>query len=141
MSMDSDLRLLVEFGRRLDEKNFRGATLRELLMRGWLKIRNKQGQLAPFVLNRAQSEFGRSYGRKNIVLKARQLGISTYVAGRFFLNTITQPGTLTVQVAHDQRSAEEIFRMVHRFLENLPEEMRQGRAGDVARQCTADRFP
>jgi len=124
--MDSDVSWLVELGHRLDEKNLEGATLRELLMRGWLKIRNKQGQLAPFVLNRAQVEFGNAYGRKNIVLKARQLGISTHVAGRFFLNTITKPGTLTVQVAHDQRSAEEMFRMVHRFLENLPEEMRHG---------------
>src|ERR1019366_3859389 len=35
-------------------------------------------------------------------------------------------GTLSVQVAHDQRSAEEIFRIVHRLLENLPESLRQG---------------
>jgi hypothetical protein len=33
---------------------------------------------------------------------------------------------LSVQVAHDQRSAEEIFRIVHRLLENLPESLRQG---------------
>src|SRR5207245_1335747 len=38
----------------------------------------------------------------------------------------THPGTLTVQVAHDQESAEEIFKIVHRFLENLPEGLRLG---------------
>jgi hypothetical protein len=42
------------------------------------------------------------------------------VAARFFVQTITRPGTLSVQVAHDQRSAEEIFRIVHRFHTNLP---------------------
>lgn len=79
-------------------------------MREILHIRNKRGELAPLSLNRAQREYEARCGRRNIVLKARQLGITTYVAARFFLRTITQPGTLTVQVAHDQRSAEQIFR-------------------------------
>jgi hypothetical protein len=68
----------------------------------------------------------RTSGSRNIVLKARQLGITTYVAARFFLNCITREGTLSVQVAHDQRSAEEIFRIVHRLLENLPAPLRKG---------------
>jgi len=33
---------------------------------------------------------------------------------------------MTVQVAHDQESAEEIFKIVHRFWENLPEGMKRG---------------
>jgi hypothetical protein len=33
---------------------------------------------------------------------------------------------VTVQVAHDLSAAQQIFRIVHRFLENLPEEMRKG---------------
>src|SRR5246127_4604102 len=74
--------------------------------------------------NRAQREYSERRTRRNIVLKARQLGITTYVAARFFLQTITQPGTLSVQVAHDQEAAEEIFRIVHRYLENLPVGMR-----------------
>ena len=64
--------------------------------------------------------------RQNIVLKARQMGLTTWAAARFFLKTITQPGTLTLQVAHTQESAEEIFRIVHRFLDYLPEELRNG---------------
>jgi hypothetical protein len=75
-------------------------------------------------MNRAQREYASKCTKRNIVLKARQLGITTYVAARFFLDTITRPGTVTVQVAHDQSSAEQIFRIVHRFLEHLPEEMR-----------------
>ena len=54
------------------------------------------------------------------------MGITTYVAARFFIQTITRPGTMTVQVAHDQESAEEIFKIVHRFWENLPETMKRG---------------
>ena len=78
------------------------------------------------VPNRAQREYAKTCSRRNIVLKARQMGMTTYVAARFFLQTITQPGTLTVQVAHSQESAEEIFMIVRRFWENLPKKLRQG---------------
>jgi hypothetical protein len=91
-----------------------------------LKIRDKNGNLVPLLANRVQAEYSKRCGPRNIVLKARQVGISTFVAARFFLHTITRPGTLTVQVAHDQRAAEEIFRIVHRFLENLPRRLRAG---------------
>jgi hypothetical protein len=75
-----------------------------------LTIRNKLGALIQIVPNRAQAEYDRCAGQRNIVLKARQLGITTHVAAKFFLETINKPGTLTVQVAHDQRAAEAIFR-------------------------------
>lgn len=75
-----------------------------------LKIRDKFGALLNIVPNRAQEEYDRLAGQRNIVLKARQLGITTHVAAGFFLETINKPGTLTVQVAHDQRAAEAIFR-------------------------------
>jgi hypothetical protein len=99
---------------------------REYLMWALLKIRNKGGALQPFELNRAQHDLNRRSTRRNIVLKARQLGVTTYVAARLFINSITREGTLGVQVAHDQRSAEKIFRIVHRLLENLPTRLRNG---------------
>ncbi|MDR3746169.1 MAG: terminase [Acidobacteriaceae bacterium] len=52
--------------------------------------------------------------------------MTTWVAGRFFLKTITAPGVLTVQVAQTREAAEGIFRMVQRFWECLPLEMRKG---------------
>jgi len=91
-----------------------------------LQIRAKNGRLRKLTLNRAQQDLERTSTSRNIVLKARQLGVTTYVAARFFVNCITREGTLSVQVAHDQRSAEEIFRIVHRFLDNLPEPLRKG---------------
>jgi hypothetical protein len=91
-----------------------------------LKVRSKGRGIVPLKPNRAQLEYSRRSTRRNIVLKARQLGITTYVAARFFLRTITQPGTVTVQVAHDQDSAEEIFKIVHRFWNELPRNVREG---------------
>ena len=59
--------------------------------------------------------------------------------GAIFLQTITRPGTLTVQVAHSQESAEAIFNIVQRFWEKLPKADAQGRAGKVALECPPDR--
>ena len=122
-----DRYILTGLGRML-ERNFihSNLTVRDFLMVLLLKIRDKSGNEVPFVLNHGQRELAAGWGRKNIVLKARQLGISTYVAARYFIDTITRPGTLTVQVAHDQRSAEDIFRIVHRFQEKLPVGLREG---------------
>ena len=92
----------------------------------WLRVRDRDGQLQPLVANAAQREFERRRGRQNIVLKARQMGMTTWIAGRFFLRTILKPGTLTVQVAHTQAAAEAIFRVVQRMWENLSEDLREG---------------
>lgn len=54
------------------------------------------------------------------------MGVTTWVAARFFLKTITARGVLSVQVAHTQEAAEGIFRIVQRFWEGLPVEMREG---------------
>jgi hypothetical protein len=91
-----------------------------------LRVRGKDGALGPLLANPVQRSYEQRRGRQNIVLKARQLGISTWVAGRMFLRTVLQPGTLSVQVAHNQTAAEEIFRIVQRFYANLPKELRDG---------------
>src|SRR5271157_5553290 len=108
-----------------DSRWWPGERARRAAIEYQLWIRGKNKRVSPVYLNPAQREVDRKAGKRNIVLKARQVGITTYVAARFFLSTMLQPGTLSVQVAHDQQSAEEIFRIVHRFLENLPEPWRR----------------
>src|SRR5271166_6012603 len=122
---------LVKVGEALDETIaadshwWPGESARRAAIEQFLWIRGKDKHVNPVHLNPVQREVDRKAGKRNIVLKARQVGITTYVAARFFLSTMLQPGTLSVQVAHDQQSAEEIFRIVHRFLENLPEPWRR----------------
>ncbi|MEO6120513.1 MAG: terminase [Terriglobales bacterium] len=123
-----DLAVLEALGAELDVvlEQHQGSSLRDWLAGRLLHIRDKSGRLVPLRGNRAQREFSRHCGSRNIVLKARQMGITTWVAARFFLATITRRGTLSVLVAHDKRSAEEIFRIVRRFWENLPKTLRCG---------------
>ena len=94
--------------------------------RRYISVRSREGELLPLVANEAQQRFETRHGRQNIVLKARQMGITTWVSARFFLHTIANPGTLTLQVAHTRSAAEGIFRTVQRMWENLPAEWRNG---------------
>jgi hypothetical protein len=119
---------LQRLGRILDQRpaSLRGCSVGMALAARLLKVRTRDGRTAALKANAAQKDFERRRGHQNIVLKARQMGLTTWAAARFFLRTITQPGTLTLEVAHSQESAEEIFRIVHRFLDYLPESLRQG---------------
>jgi len=103
-----------------------GQTVGMALAGELLRVRTREGGTEPLRANAVQGAFERRRGERNIVLKARQLGLTTWAAARFFLKTITRPGTLTLQVAHTQEAAEEIFRIVHRFVDWLPEELREG---------------
>lgn len=91
-----------------------------------LCVRDRTGRTRSLRANAVQRQFERTRGRLNIVLKARQMGLTTWIAGSFLLKTLTRPGVLTVQVAHTREAAEGIFGMVQRMWENLPEEMRSG---------------
>ncbi|MGA2807957.1 MAG: terminase [Terracidiphilus sp.] len=123
-----DAEELAQFGRILDKRpvSLRGQTVGMALAEQLLRVRTREGWTRPLVANAAQRAFELRRGEKNIVLKARQMGLTTWAAARFFLKTITRPGTLTLEVAHTQEAAEEIFRIVHRFLDWLPEELREG---------------
>jgi hypothetical protein len=126
--LDGDAGELQELGRILDQRPpaLHGDSVMQFLAETLLRVRVRDGNLKPLRANVAQRLFDRRRGQHNIVLKARQMGMSTWVSARFFLRTITRPGTLTVQVAHTRQAAEAIFRTVTRFWANLPEGMREG---------------
>ncbi len=117
-----DLKDLLELGRTMEAQPEWVMTFAE----GLLRVRDREGVERPLRANAVQRAFERERGRQNIVLKARQMGITTWVAGRFFLKTVTATGVLTLQVAQSWEAAEGIFRMVQRFWECLPEDLREG---------------
>lgn len=100
--------------------------------RSVLKIRTKAGELLPFVLNHPQ-EFvhqqiekqRRETGRVRVVIcKARQEGVSTYVAGRFYHKTTTLSGKATFILSHEADTTEKLFQLVERFHANCPEQVK-----------------
>ncbi len=98
----------------------------------FLKIRDKAGQLVPLKLNRAQQylhaqiETQRAQtGKVRVIgLKGRQQGYSTYCAARFFHQVSLRTGRRAFIMAHEARASNNLFGMVKRFHEHLPEVLR-----------------
>jgi Terminase RNaseH-like domain len=91
-----------------------------------LRVRDRNGNEIALKPNAIQQRFERERRQHNIVVKARQMGMTTWIAARFFLKTITAHGILTVQVAQTREAAESIFRIVQRFWDCLPDDLRTG---------------
>lgn len=116
---------LLELGQQLRKPEPESRDLYAIAAGSLLRIRDREGNEVPLLPNRAQRAFDEQMGRRNIVLKARQMGLTTWIAARFFLKTITAPGVLTAQVAQTREAAESIFRMVQRFYDCLPDGLKK----------------
>jgi hypothetical protein len=102
---------------------------RAFYIENFLKIRNKSAQLIPFKLNHAQKivvdlirkceEEGRL--KRFIVLKARQMGLSTFFEGEIFRATVTNSLTNSLIVAHQDSSTQALFNMSKLFFDELPD--------------------
>ena len=85
---------LVRFGQLLDRRpeQLHGPNVAAALAEQLLRVRTRSGATRPLCANAVQRAFEKHHGQRNIVLKARQMGLTTWAAARFFLKTITQPG-------------------------------------------------
>ncbi|EIK96059.1 hypothetical protein PMM47T1_13905 [Pseudomonas sp. M47T1] len=90
-----------------------------------LKIRTKEGEILPFVWNDAQRALHARIEQQKvdkgwvraIVLKGRQQGISTYVAGRFYKRTSMGFGKRTMILTHLDSATQNLFGMAKTFFE------------------------
>jgi hypothetical protein len=104
-------------------------------IRPHLKILTKDVQLVPFVPNRAQAHFLEHRTGRDLILKARQLGISTAIQADYFTTAITQT-SLQATLAHDNPTTQKLRRMAKRFHKELPDHLRPQRGYDNATTTT-----
>jgi hypothetical protein len=113
-----------------------------------LKLRPKAGPIEPFNFNAAQKklhalleEQKAKTGRvRAVILKARQLGISSYTAARFYHRTIHSPGLRTIILGHERRASSNLFQIVKRFHDNLPDGLRPSVGTSNAEELIFDRI-
>lgn len=97
-------------------------------MKNFLKIRNKKSELVDFQINYAQSEFNRvieentkaGKPHRYIVLKARQLGMSTFTEGYIYHDTSTRELVNSLIIAHEEIATKNLFNMSKLFYEMSP---------------------
>lgn len=94
-----------------------------------LKIRTKSGVIKNLKFNRAQNFIHeklehqiKMIGKiRALILKGRQQGCSTYVGGRYYHKTTHNRGLRTFILTHEQEATNNLFGMVERFYELMPE--------------------
>lgn len=99
-----------------------------------LKIIDKRKKLVPLVPKAEQLRFDaaleaqRAAGKpmRVIVLKARQIGFSTWMQAKMIQRATTQPYQECVTVAHDMKTATKLFRMGLRMYRHLPQDPQLG---------------
>ena len=97
-----------------------------------LKIKTEKRQVVPLIFNTEQERLHKiwEYQLKTmgmvrlIVLKDRRIGISTYIEGRLFHQTVTIPLTSSYIVTHDKPSLQKIFAMSKLYYDELPKTFR-----------------
>lgn len=100
-----------------------------------LKIQDKRDRIIPFVLNEAQQRFERERSGRDLVLKARQMGLSTYIQAAQFVAANTER-TRCATLAHDDDATQMLRQMATRFWDNLPDDKRPPRGLDNATTTT-----
>lgn len=102
------------------------------------KIKDKNGQVVDFVMNDAQEELYFDHWYLNLILKARQLGFTTFIDILILDTCLFNPNVKAGIIAHHQDDAKAIFDEKIKFpYDNLPAWIRAGvrattdRAGEL----------
>ena len=109
-----------------------------------LKIVPKQGGVVPFTMNRAQRHIHESIEKqlketgkvRALVLKARQQGCSTYVAGRYFWQVTHRMGVNAFVLSHAIDTTKKLFSMTRRYHENLDKLLQQNTRASSATELS-----
>lgn len=97
-----------------------------------LKIRSKSGEIKPFLLNKAQRYVHEKVERQKlvtgkvrvIILKGRQMGLSTLIEGRFYWLVTHHFGLRAFILTHDKEATNNLFDMAKRYHDYCPTPVR-----------------
>ena len=108
----------------------------------FLKIRDKEANLVNFIPNKPQKRLRdtiqslRDAGKpvRIIILKARQMGFSTYTEADCFHQTVTNKMFTSTIIAHEEQASQNLYNMFKRYFENLPDVLRPMRKRNNAKE-------
>lgn len=95
-------------------------------LENFCKVKAKSRTMVPFLLNEAQKDLFNALRKafRIIILKSRQIGFSTAIAGFFYHDTIMNPGTTSVIIGYNREMTTELLEKVKTFYNTTPTELR-----------------
>jgi len=100
-------------------------------MNGLYNIVDKKGNKLPFRFNWAQEELYRNMWYCNVILKARQLGISTFICLLFLDRCLFNSNIAAGIICHTREDAEHLFKRIKFAYDSLPEELKTLRPATI----------
>lgn len=113
-----------------------------------LRIRTKNGNIQPLVLNEGQRMLQEVIDRdmktrgyvRIVVLKGRQCGISTMIAGYFYFSVSQRKASKAMVLAHVADSTKSLFDMTKRLHDNCPEILKPSTKYASRRELSFDKL-
>lgn len=105
------------------------ATLKNklLLLSSLIRVPTKEHSATPIILWPAQRDYIENHTNADLILKSRQLGITTIVTADYFLDTILTPYTTTFSIAQDDATAMSVVMGKYKsYYETMPEAINIG---------------
>ena len=89
------------------------------LIENLFSIANKDGETVPFILNEVQRQFALQMSGRDIIVKARQEGFSSFIEALFVLDCIAHENVRAVVIAHDKESTQRLFARAKFFISTM----------------------
>lgn len=117
-----------------------------LFAKSYIKITDKKGDVVPLECNNVQKEITREIQKlrakdippRIIVLKSRQMGVSTNEQARMMRNCATKPNRQGLIVAHRDDATTTIFEKSKFMYEHLPDDIKPKKRASNARELIFD---
>ena len=91
------------------------------LIQTLFKIDDKEGNIVPFKFNHVQRYFNENKGHRNIILKSRQMGISSSILADMAADCIIIPHTYCAVVSHETKATQRLLDRVQFYYESMDE--------------------
>jgi len=91
-----------------------------MFLESLILIDDRNGNVKPFIFNPAQEILYKEHTNRELVVKAGQLGITTFFLARAFKKVITTPNVTAVVVAHEEFLTQRLLSRVDQMHKRLP---------------------
>lgn len=95
-----------------------------LWLKNFVKIINNEGEMIPFSVNEEQKYFLNNMDKFNIILKSRQLGMTTLSLGVMLYYATTIPYSNYLMLSYDGESVQNIFERLKQMYETIPDKVK-----------------
>ena len=139
------LELLKEKERRIEKQ--KAINDYSIFSQKYIKITDKKGKQVPLIQNHVQKEIhnkieelqAKGKPPRLIVLKSRQMGVSTDTQGRMIKETTTKENRNGFIVSHESASTSAIFQKTKYMYDNLPDDLKPLQKASNATELIFDR--